>query len=70
MCVAKVRESKHFELNRIKVKGFEKGCLIFTFFDVLLNNMIYIYMNQNHFLPAKLSKGHDVTEERATKINC
>ena len=37
MCVEKVRESKHFELNRIKVKGFEKGCLIFTFFDVLLN---------------------------------
>ena len=42
MYFAKVTESKHFELNRIKVKGFEKGCLIFTFFDVLLNNMIYI----------------------------
>ena len=27
---AKVRESKHFELSRIKEKGF--GCLIFPFF--------------------------------------
>ena len=39
---AKVRESKHFELSRIKEKGFEKGCLIFAFFDVLLKNMIYV----------------------------
>ena len=66
----KGKKVKAFWIEQNKSKGLRKGCLIFTFFDVLLNNMIYIYMNQNHFLPAKLSKGHDVTEERATKINC
>ena len=34
---------KAFWIEQNKKKGFEKGCLIFTFFDVLLKNIIYLW---------------------------
>ena len=37
----KGKRVKAFWIEQNKRKGF--GCLIFTFFDVLLNNMIYVW---------------------------
>ena len=39
----KGKKVKAFWIEQNKSKGLRKGCLIFTFFDVLLNNMIYIW---------------------------